>query len=190
MLGIVTLSLVGVELLLGDDVVGCQRNHALVCSGVVDGVGFCCGEVGLGLADVFGARAVEGFLEESGVFVEGGVGFSDFLRAVAVLEAVVVGAVLEDGGFGLVALGLILVGLEGDERGIGGDLLAFFHEDAGDSAADLGADVDLAGFDCAGVGEGGGAMSEPVGQRGEEDEGQYGRDEDALALHGLLPNTA
>ena len=59
--------------------------------------------------------------------------------------------------------------------GVGGDLLALLDEDGGDTAADLGADVDLAGFDGAGVGERGGAVGEDVGQRGEEQDGYGGR---------------
>ena len=172
-------------MLLGDDVFFDEGLHAVVGGGGVDGVGLGGVEVGLGLANVLRAGAVEGFLEEGGVLVEGGVGLGDLLGTVAALEAAVVGFGLEDGGLGLVALGLELGGVEGDERSVGGDLLAFFDEDAGDAAADLGADVDLAGFDGAGVGERGGAVGEEIPEeRGEEEEGCEDREDDALALHG------
>ena len=67
------------------------RGHAVVGGLGVDGVGLGGGEVGPGLANVLRAGAVEGFLEERGVLVEGGVGLGDLLGTVAALEAVVVG---------------------------------------------------------------------------------------------------
>jgi hypothetical protein len=182
--GVVTLRCEAVKLLMGDDVLLGERLHAVVGGGGVDGIGFRGGVVGLGLMEFLWAGAVVGFLKEGLLLMERGIRLGDLFGTVAALEPVVVRSSLIDGGLGLSELGVELVGFEGDEGSVGWDLLALFDANGGNAAADLGADLDLASFDGAGVGEGSGAAAEIVVKERGDDGYDDDREDDLLTLLG------
>ena len=172
-----------VELLAGDDVAGGELLHAMEVGVGVEGVGLGSCVVGLGLVELFGARPVFGFVEGGGLDAGRGFGLLDFFRTIAAEHAIEAGAGLIDSGGSLRALGFQFIAFEADEEGAGGDVLAFFDGDGEYAAADLGADLDFAGFDGAGVGEGGAVLevSDDGPDSGEECDDDGG--EDDLSLH-------
>ncbi len=175
-----------VELLARDSVGGDELFHADEEGLRVDGLGLGGGVVRLSLLKLFGPRAVAGFFKGGGLGSCGGLGLFDLFGTIAAEHAIEVGLGLQDGCGGLCALSFQLIALEADEKGAGGDVLAFFDGDCEDTAADFGADLDLACFDGAGVGGGGSTLDEgdddPDGK--EQDGGRSGDEDLALLREG------
>ena len=88
------------------------------------------------------------------------------------------------GGIGLGALGFEFIAFKAYEERSGLDELTFFDGNLDDTAADLRADLDLAGFDGAGVGEAAAVRvpgkHDPDGDQSRDD---GDGDENAAAVH-------